>query len=172
MFSLCQYFFRPENLSLFIKASAAAAAKLLQSSPTLCDPTDGSPPGSPVPGILQARTLEWVAISFSNAWKWKVKVKSLSRVRLLATPWTAAYQAPLSMAFSRQEYWSGLPLPSPFIKARPSITVSAFTLRFIFPFTMLAYSTHSNFMCIFLDQIWVKNRTGVIVEVPASNVKP
>ena len=64
----------------------AAAAKSLQSSPTLCDPIDGSPPGSPVPGTLQARTLEWVAISFSNAWKWKVKVKSLSRVRLLATP--------------------------------------------------------------------------------------
>ena len=91
----------------------AAAAKLLQSCPTLCDPTDGSPPGSPVPGILQARTLEWVAISFSNAWKWKVKVKSLSRVRLLATPWTAAHQAPPSMVFSRQEYWSGVPLPSP-----------------------------------------------------------
>ena len=71
---------------------------------------DGSPPGSPVPGILQARTLEWIAISFSNAWKWKVKVKSLSHVRLLATPWTAAYQAPLSMVFSRQERWSGVPL--------------------------------------------------------------
>ena len=79
----------------------------------LCDPIDGSPPGSPVPGILQARTLEWVAIAFSNAWKWKVKGKSLSRVRLLATPWTAAYQAPPSMGFSRQEYWSGVPLPSP-----------------------------------------------------------
>ena len=88
-------------------------AKLLQSCLTLCDPTDGSPPGSPVPGILQARTLEWVAISYSNAWKWKEKVKSLSRVRLLATPWTAAYQAPPSMGFSRQEYWSGVPLPSP-----------------------------------------------------------
>ena len=74
---------------------------------------DGSPPGSPIPGILQARTLEWVAISFSNAWKWKVKVKSLIRIQLLATPWTAAYQAPLSMGFSRQEYWSGVPLPSP-----------------------------------------------------------
>ena len=74
-------------------AAAAAAAKSLQSCPTLCDPIDGSPPGSPVPGILQARTLEWVAISFSDAWKWKVKVKSLSRVRLLATPWTAAYLA-------------------------------------------------------------------------------
>ena len=78
----------------------------------LCDPMDGSPPGSSVPGILQARTLEWVASAFSNAWKWKVKVKLLSRVRLLATPWTAAYQAPLSMGFSRQEYWSGVPLPS------------------------------------------------------------
>ena len=91
----------------------AAAAKSLQSCPTLCDPTDSSSPGSPVPGILQARTLEWVAISFSNSWKWKVKVKSLSCVRLFVTPWTAAYQAPLSMGFSRQEYWSGLPLPSP-----------------------------------------------------------
>ena len=88
----------------------AAAAKSLQSCPTLCDPTDGSPPGSPVPGILQARTLEWVAISFSNAWKGKVKVKSLSRVQLSATPWTAAYQAPPSMGFSRQEYRSGVPL--------------------------------------------------------------
>ena len=93
--------------------SIFAAAKSLQSSLTLCDPIDGSPPGSPVPGILQARTLEWVAISFSNAWKWKLKVKSLSRVRPSATPWTAAYQAPLSMGFSRQEYWSGVPLPSP-----------------------------------------------------------
>ena len=88
----------------------AAAAKSLQSYPTLCDPIDSSPPGSPVPGILQARTLEWAAISFSNAWKWKVKVKSLSRVRPLATPWTAAYQAPPSMGFSRQEYWRGVPL--------------------------------------------------------------
>ena len=88
-------------------------ARSFQSCPTLCDPIDGSPPGSPVPGILQARTLEWVAISFSNARKWKVKVKSLSRFRLLATPWTAAYQAPPSMGFSRQEYWSGVPLPSP-----------------------------------------------------------
>ena len=93
----------------FIKLAAATAAKSLQSYPTLCDPIDGSPPGSPVPGILQARTLEWVAISFSNAWKWKVK--SLSRVRFFTTPWTAAYQAPPSMGFSRQESWSGLPLP-------------------------------------------------------------
>ena len=86
---------------------SAAAAKLLQSCPTRCDPRDGSPPGSPIPGILQARTLEWVAISFSNAWKRNVKVKSLSRVRLFATQWIAAYQAPPSMGFSRQEYWSG-----------------------------------------------------------------
>ena len=93
-------------------AAAAAAAKSLQSCPTLCNPIDGSPPGSPIPGVLQARTLEWVAISFSNSWKWKVKVKSLSCVRLLVTPWTAAYQAPPSMGFSRQEYWSGVPLPS------------------------------------------------------------
>ena len=91
---------------------AAAAAKSLQSCPTPCDPIDGSPPGSPVLGILQARTLEWVAISFSNARKWKVKVKSLSRIWLLVTPWTAAYQVPPSMGFSRQEYWSGVPLPS------------------------------------------------------------
>ena len=96
-----------------VAAAAAAAAKSLQSCPTLCDPIDGSPQGSPVPGILQARTLEWVAISFSNVWKWKVKVKSLSCVRLPVTPWTAAYQAPPSMGFSRQEYWSGVPLPSP-----------------------------------------------------------
>ena len=94
-------------------AAATAAAKSLQSCPTLCDPTDGSPPGSAVPGILQARTLEWVAISFSNAWKWKVKVKSFSPVRLFMTPCPAAYQAPQSMGFSRQEHWSGLPLPSP-----------------------------------------------------------
>ena len=93
-------------------AAAAAAAKSFQLRPTLCDPIDGSPPGSSVPGILQARTLEWVAISFSSAGKWKVKVKSLSRVRLFVTPWSAAYQAPPSMGVSRQEYWSGLPLPS------------------------------------------------------------
>ena len=101
------------TLLLMAYCAAAAAAKSLQWRPTLCNPRDGSPPGSPVPGILQARTLEWVAISFSNAWKWKVKVRSLSCVRLFMTPWTAAYQAPLSMEFSRQEYWSWVPLPSP-----------------------------------------------------------
>ena len=91
----------------------AAAAKSLQPCLTLCNSIDISPPGSPDPGILQARTLQWVAISFSNAWKWKVKVKLLSHVWLLVTPWTEAYQAPPSVGFSRKEYWSGLPLPSP-----------------------------------------------------------
>ena len=91
----------------------SAAAESLQSCLTLCDPMDCSLPGFSVHGILQVRTLEWVAISFSNAWKWKVKVKSLSHVWLLATPWTAAYQAPPSMGFSRQKYWSGVALPSP-----------------------------------------------------------
>ena len=101
-----------KNADLYT-AAAAATAKSLQSCPTLCDTRDGSPPGSPIPGVLQARTLEWVAISFCNAWKWKAKGKSLSCVRLLATLWTAAYQALPSMGFSRQEYWSGVPLPSP-----------------------------------------------------------
>ena len=107
-------------------SAAATAAKSLQSCPTLCDLTDGSPPGSAVPGILQARTLEWVATAFSTVWKWKVKVKLLSRNQLVATPWTAAYQAPPSMGFSRQEHWSGLPLPSPNILSR---FVIAFLLR-------------------------------------------
>ena len=93
--------------------TAAAAAKSLQSCPTRCDPMDSSPPVSPIPGILRARTLEWVAISFSNAWKGKVKVKSLNHVQLPVSPWTAAHQAPPSMGFSRQEYQSGVPLPSP-----------------------------------------------------------
>ena len=92
--------------------AAIAVSKSCHSCPTLCDPIDSRPPGSPVPGILQARTLEWVAISFSSAGKGKVKAKSLSPVRLFVTPWTAAYQAPPSMGFSRQEYWSGVPLPS------------------------------------------------------------
>ena len=95
------------------QVAAAGAAKSHQLCPTLCNPIDGNPPGSSVPGILQARTLEWVAICFSNAWKWKVKVKLLSRVQLLVTPWTIAHQAPPSMGFSRQEYWSRVPLPSP-----------------------------------------------------------
>ena len=110
----CYHTKLPQTWQLKTFLGAAAAAKSLQSCPTLCDPIDGSPLGSPVPGILQARTLEWVAISFSNAWKQKVKVKLLSRVRLLATPWTAAHQTPPSMRFSRQDDWIGVPLPSPF----------------------------------------------------------
>ena len=114
-------------------AAAAAAAKWLQSCPTLCDPIDGSPPGSAIPGILQARTLEWVAISFSNAWKWKLKGKSLSRVQLFPTPWTVAHQVPLSMGFSRQECWSGVPLPS------PSLASTAIILPYVF-YSLLNYN--------------------------------
>ena len=110
--------------------TAAAAAKSLQSCPTLCDPIDSSPPGSPVPGILQARTLEWDAISFSNAEKWKVKVKSLSRVRPSVSPWTAAYQAPPSMGFSRQEYWSGVPSPSPINDHRATLMMPSLPFTF------------------------------------------
>ena len=115
----CSYYSPSSNSQHLFSSPAAAAAKSHQSCPTLCDPIDSSPTDSSVPGILQARILQWVAISFSSAWKWKVKVKSLSRVRLLATLWTVAYQAPPSMGFSRQEYWSGVPLPSPF-QALPS----------------------------------------------------
>ena len=107
-------FFTTNAIWKVLLNAATAAAKSLQS----CDPIDRSPQGSPIPGVLQARTQEWVAISFSNAWKWKVKVKSLSRLWLLAIPWTAAYQAPLSMGLCKQEYWSGAPLPSPPIKCR------------------------------------------------------
>ena len=129
------------SLDVFNKA---ATAKSLQSCPTLCNPIDGSPPGSPVPGILQARTLGWVAISFSKAWKWKVKVKSLSCVWLLATPWTAAHQAPLSMGFPRQEYWSGVPLPSPARLARGWQTwvLENFAIKILFwksPIKMLSF---------------------------------
>jgi len=115
-------------------------AKSLQLYPTLCNPIDDSPPGSPIPEILQARILEWVAISFSNAWKWKVKVKLLSRVWLLATPWTAAYQAPLSMGFSRQEYWSGVPLPS--------LTLILIPLKWpiLYPFTEIDFPFLSWFL--------------------------
>ena len=108
--------------------NAAATAKSRQLCPTLCNPIDGSPPGSSIPGILQARTLEWLSISFFNAWKWKVKVKSLIRVWLLVIPWTAAYQAPLSMGVSRQEYWSGSPVPSPPIE---SFWAASFCLVFL-----------------------------------------
>ena len=114
------YFYTKINFtgSSHLAIIAAAAAKSLQSCPTLCNPIDGSPPSSPVSGILQARTLEWVAISFSSAGNWKVKVKSISPIRPSATPWTAAYQVPPSMGFSRQEYWSGVPLSSPMRAAR------------------------------------------------------
>ena len=108
-----------------LRYADAAAAKSLQSCPTLCNPIDGSLPGSSVPGILQAGTLEWVAMSFSNAWKWKVKVKSLSHIWLFTTPWTAAYQAPLSMGSSMQGYWIGLPLPSPDMQMTPPLRQKA-----------------------------------------------
>ena len=103
------YVFYSKGFSEYPVQLTAAAAKSLQSCPTLCDPIDGSPPGSPVPGILQARTLEWVAISFSNTWKWKMKMKLFSGVRLFATPWTTAYQAPPSMGFARQEVYFNVP---------------------------------------------------------------
>ena len=121
------------NLLIFPSYSGyAAAAKSLQLCPTLCDPTDGSSPGSPVPGILQARTLEWVVISFSNAWKWKVNVKSLSRVPLFAIPWTVAHQAPPSLGFSRQEYWSGVPLPAPLSYSKCALFLLVSTLKILF----------------------------------------
>ena len=136
-------FFTNTQRTLTWNVFATAAAKSLQSCPTLCDPIDGSPPGSGVPGILQARTLEWVVISFSNAWKWKVKVKSLSRVQLLATPRTAAYQAPPSMGFSRQEYWSGVPLLSP----SPDI----FTLKsFRVDWGLISYITYMIYMFMYI----------------------
>ena len=142
---------RPDHLVLFRQLwraiSTPAAAKSLQSCPTLCDPMDCSLPGSSAHGIFQARTLEWGASSFSNAWKWKVKVKSLSRVQLLATPWTAAYQAPPPMGFSRQEYWRGSPpVPSPistpeFPKASPLVSAAA------------QQSSHSSFHTHFLHSL-------------------
>ena len=129
-----------------IKCLAAAAAKSLLSCPTPCDPIDGSPPGSPVPGILQARTLAWVATSFSNAWKWKVKVKSLSHVWLFATPWTVAHQAPPSMGFSRQEHWRGLPLPSPKCLATAAKLIKVHN-KFLLNWTLLFFSTYFS-ICI------------------------
>ena len=139
------------ELFMFVHCHAAAAAKSLQLCLILCDPIDCSPPGTAVPGILQARKLEWVAISFSNAWKWKVKVKSLSRVRLLATPWTAAYQAPPSMGTSRQEYWSGVPMR--FLSNwELSIFCSEFcSLYWKYSFLMLMYCC----MCVY---VWIKKK--------------
>ena len=124
------------KLSCSTASLSFVTAKLLQLCLTLCNPRDGSPPGSPVTGILQTRTLEWVAISFSNAGKRKVKVKLLSHVRLSATPWTADHQSPPSMGFSGQEYWSGVPLPSPSFVTR-GFFISSVKLRhlLIMPFT-------------------------------------
>ena len=147
-----------------VSKAAAAASKSLQSCPTLCDPIDGSPPGSPVPGILQPRTLQWVAISFSKAWKWKVKVKSLSRVWLFETLWTAAYQAPLSMGFSRQEYWSGLPLPSPY-KAEVDVFLELLAFSMIqrmlaiwslvpLPFLNLSWTSRSSQFTYYWSLAW------------------
>ena len=144
---------QPHNHSArSLHSDSAAAAKSLQSCPTLCDPTDGSAPGSPVPGILQARILEWAAISFSNAWKWKVKVKSLSHVQLLATPWSAAYQAPLSLGFSRQEYWSGLPFFSNAWKWRVKVNVLSCVQLLATPWTV-AYQV-SPFMGFSRQENW------------------
>ena len=130
-----------DSLEKLSESAATAAAKSLQSCPTLCDPIDGSPPGSPVPGILQAK------ISFSNAWKWKVKVKLLSRVWLLATPWTAASQAPPSMGFSRQEYWSRVPLPSPLNQLYIHITYI-----YIYIYTHIIYIYIRVCMCVCMYQ--------------------
>ena len=164
-------------------SAAAAVANLLQSCPTLCDPRDGSPLGSPIPGILQARTLEGVAISFSNAWKWKVKVKLLRHVQLLANPWTAAYQDPLSMGFARQEYWSGLPFPSlgrdlssfPRSLVFPILLFSSISLhwgRLSYLFLLFFGTLHSNrhifpillwFLLLFFSQLFVRPPQTVIL---------
>ena len=130
--------------------AAVAAAKLLQSCLTLCNPIDGSPPGSPVPGILQARTLEWVAISFSNAWKWKVKRKSLGRVRLLATPWTAAYHAPLSMGFSSKNTGVGCHrlLQCMKVKSEKEVTRSCTTLSDPMDCSLPGSSVHGIFRAV------------------------
>ena len=167
-----------------LTAAAAAAAASLHSCLTLCDPIDGSPPGSAVPGIPQARTLECVAISFSNAWKWKVKVKSFSFVQLLATPWTTAHQAPLSMGFSRQEYWSGVPLPSPevLIKRRHihfslmglCIFLNLYTifLMEIIMYELLHLTNNTekySHIMLFLKGTWVHARTHTHTETHTQN---
>ena len=147
---------------------AAAAAKSLQSCPTLYDPIDGSPPGSSVHGILQARTLEWVAISSSNAWKWKVQVMSLSHVRLFATPWTAAYQAPPSMGLSRQEYWSGVPLPSPIYVLKKRIWKSGYVcmLYMCNQFTLL-YTWNK---CNIVNQLYSLKQTNKTKSLELSQI--
>ena len=131
--------------------AAAAAAKSRQSRPTLCDPIDGSPLGSSVPGILQARTR--VGCHFLLQYmKVKMKVKSLSRARLLATPWTAAHQAPLSMGFARQKYWNGLPLPSPDCSIR---TIQKLAVGWI---SLQCYS-------LLISEIWEEQRSSRIADV-------
>ena len=133
------------DADLSIALWVAAAAKSLQSCLTLCNSIDGSPPGSSIPGILQARTLEWVAISFSNTWKWKVTVKSLNRVQLFAIPWTAAYQAPPSMGVSRQEYQNGSPVPSPALRVSPCKYVAlVFSLGPLSSFLLLPFNQRKN----------------------------
>ena len=147
-----------------------AAAKSLHSCLTLCDPIDGSPPGSPVPGILQARTLEWVAISFSNAWKWKAKVKSLSRARLFATPWTAAHQAPPSMGFSRQEHWSGAPVPAPILEYSQLTTLWQFqanskgTQSYIYIYPFFLMWVHSCLACTNRQHLFTQLRNKIYQE--------
>ena len=158
----------------FHPCAAAAAAKLLQSHPTLCEPID-SLPGSSVPGILQARTLEWVAISFSNAWKWKVKVKLLSRVQLLATAWTASYQAPPSMGFSRQEYWSRVPC---LLHHPCAVTPNSITLAQTFLMSVnLCFPVASGHTCLTISPIeqelashnlWSKSVLMPILTQPSS----
>ena len=142
---------------------SATAAKSLQSCLTLYDPIDGHPPGSAVPGILQARTLEWVAVSFSNAWKWKVKVKSLSHVQLFTIQWTAAYQAPLSMGFCRQESWSGLPLPSPHMHSEYMLNKQGDLLQLWgIPFPSVE-SVCSGSNCCLLSCIQISQEMGNVV---------
>ena len=155
--------------------AAAAAAKSHQSCLTLCDPIDGSPTGSSTPGILQARTLEWVATSFSNAWKWIVKVKSLSRVQLLLTPRTAAHQAPPPVGFSRQEYWSGVPLPSPILYDYVGTKTDRILARFIIMYSLLAlYSCFPYDLKKLKRKCFVvpKRITGPVRSAPNGGVHP
>ena len=137
-----------------------ATAKSLQSCPTLCDPIDGSPPGSAIPGILQARTLEWVAISFSNAWKWKVKVKSISRIRLLVTPWTAAYQAPPSMGIfqARVLEWGAILLGL-------RLSTGEGRVNFSIGATMLMLSFLCRWILIFISSIYVVFKTSTCIRL-------
>ena len=149
-----------------------ATAKSLQSCPTLWDPIDSSPLGSPIPGILQARTLEWVAISFSNAWKWKVKMKSLSHVRLVATAWTAAHQAPPPMGFSRQEYWSGLPSPTPVGHLDPGIKpMSLASLIFAGRFFTTVPPGWPYFIYISVYMFWSQSSIYLSPHLPLGNHK-